>query len=696
MTKHITALLFATAAWSAEPKAIASYDIKAALDTTTHIITGSEVLTWLNDSRDTVPALQFHLYMNAFKNEKSTFMRESGGGQLRGDRFKGKEWGWIDVKRMQIAGGADLTKSIRFIQPDDGNKDDQTVIEVPLPQPVKPGETLRVEIDFVTKMPTVFARTGFHGNFYLVGQWFPKLGVWETAGFRYSQKGAWNCHQFHAHSEFFANFGNYRAELTAPKGWVIGATGGVPVKVIDDVARKTSTYTFEQENVTDFAWTVQPNFIRRERTFVADTEAPRAEVRKVARLHGITEDEARLSDVRMIALVQPEHSEQVERHLDALRAALKGFGLRYGRYPFKTITVVDPPYGGGGAGGMEYPTFITAGTSWRSPSDFHGLEEVTVHEFGHQFWMQLVANNEFEESWLDEGFNTYSTTLVMEEAYGPTALPAQLFGVQLAGWLGLPKLRGHSINRAAFLAAPAVDDMVRRAWEYFNSNSYGVNSYMKPGTVLRTLENILGADTMARVMRTYHQRWRFGHPTSHDFLKLVNEAAGRDMTEFFDQFIFGNKLLDYSVRSVATREVKTFAGVFDEAGKRLTVAREDAEKRDREADKKDSKRKKLYESTVKVFREQDGVMPVELEVHFKDGSVEKRTWDGRYRWAKFEFLKPSEVDWVEIDPARKYRIDVNWTNNSWQSKPQPELTAAWSSRILFWMQNLLLMMSAGV
>lgn len=345
---------------------------------------------------------------------------------------------------------------------------------------------------------------------------------------------------------------------------------------------------------------------------------------------------------------------------------------------------------------MEYPTFITAGTSWLAPADFHGLEEVTVHEFGHQFWMQLVANNEFEESWLDEGLNTYSTTLVMEEAYGPTAIPAQLFGVQLAGWLGLPKLRGHSVNRAAFLAAPALDDMVRRAWEYYNSNSYGINSYMKPGTVLRTLENILGAGVMARAMRNYHQKWRFAHPTSHDFLKAVNETSGRDMTEFFDQFVFGNRLLDYRVDSAVSREIKTFAGVFDEAGRRVTISREDAAKKDREADRKGRKGKKQYESTVKVFREGDGVMPVEIAVRFTDGTMERRTWDGRYRWAKFVFVKPAEIDWVQIDPERKYRLDVNWANDSWQRKPQSELAAAWSSRVLFWAQNLLLWMSAAI
>jgi hypothetical protein len=135
---------------------ISSYDLRARLDVKTHTIHGSETLTWVNDSPDTVPALRFHLYMNAFKNQKSTFMRESGG-QLRGDRFDNKEWGWIDVQSMRLEGGSDITAGLRYIHPDDDNADDQTVAEVTLPEPVKPGATLRLHIVFETRLPTVFA-----------------------------------------------------------------------------------------------------------------------------------------------------------------------------------------------------------------------------------------------------------------------------------------------------------------------------------------------------------------------------------------------------------------------------------------------------------------------------------------------------------------------------------------------------------
>ena len=139
----------------------------------------------------------------------------------------------------------------------------------------------------------------------------------------------------------------------------------------------------------------------------------------------------RLTRVDVILLMQPEHLPQTERYLRAAMLAIKWFGLRYGRYPYRTLTIVDPAPGAGGSGGMEYPTFITAGShallNRTGRSTACALpEEVTVHEFGHQFWQGLVANNEFEEAWLDEGINSYSTGKVLEMGYGRDATVVDL------------------------------------------------------------------------------------------------------------------------------------------------------------------------------------------------------------------------------------------------------------------------------
>lgn len=658
---------------------VVDYEITARLDPAGKAVEGAEVVKWRNDSPDQVGELRFHLYMNAFKNEKSTFMRESGGAS-RGYRVREGAWGWIDIRRLQVT-GADLSGAIRYVHPDDDNAEDQTVMAVTLPRPVQPGETVTVRIEFYTKLPHVFARTGYHGDFFMVAQWFPKIGVWEKAGDRYASQGGWNCHQFHAHSEFYADYGRYDVRLTAPSAYVVGATGVLESRQ-ENAGAATTTYRFVQEDVHDFAWTASPRFRRYERTFQADREVSPKELADVARTLRLPEDEVRLQDTQMIVLLQPEHAGQAERHFRAVATGLKYFGLWYGKYPYRNITVVDPPYGGEGAGGMEYPTLITAGTPWLAVEGEHSPEMVIVHEFGHQYWYGMVGSNEFEESWLDEGINTYSTSRILDHAYGPMLLPLRFRGLPLARWLGLPRVSWDSVNRAAYLADPKTDSIVRNAWEYYDSASYGVNSYMRPGVVLRTLENHLGSAVMARILRAYFERWRFRHPTTRDFIQVVNEVSGRDMQWFFDQFVYGSNIVDYRVGSVSSQELGVERGVFDTPQGRTTI------------EKRPEPRRKLYRSEVKIQREGEAVFPVTVRIQFQDRHVEWREWDGRYRWVKYVFERPAEVELVEVDPERKLLLDADFANNSYVRGLQRAPLLKFASNLLLWVQHLLLAVSA--
>jgi hypothetical protein len=639
------AALAAAIAYGAGSAPLVDYRISARLDPQLRVVKGHETLTWLNDSAEDVRELRFHLYMNAFRDQRSTFQREAGG------HLEKDETGAIDVLRLRIASGPDLTGSLRFIHPDDDNADDRTVMAVALAEPVRPGRSLALEIDFRTRMPHVTARTGYHGNFYMVAQWFPKIGVWEKPGQRYAIRSQWNCHQFHATSEFYADFGHYDVSLSVPADYVVGATGVMESRHLDPLA-KTATYRFLQENVHDFVWTASPLFQRVERRFDPEREVSARELADTARLLGLPESEVRLQPVRMIMLMQPEHASQIERHFRALSAGLKYFGLWYGKYPYPTITLVDPPYGADGAGGMEYPTLIAAGTRWRVSPRKHDPEMVIVHEFGHQYWYGMVANNEFEEAWLDEGFNTYSTSKVLDKAYGPQYLLS--FGGLLSG----PGTGWDAINRAEYLAGAKKDSLLRNAWEYYDGTSYEINSYARSGITLRTLENLLGEETMARIMRTYFQRWRFRHPCTRDFIQVASEVSGRDLSRFFDQFVYGSNVLDYKVGEVESKEV--------------------------------GEKNKQFESVVKIQREGEAVLPVEIRVRFTDGHVEERQWDGEYRWVKYTFTRPAEVESVEVDPARKILLDVNFANNSYQRDVAAKPLLKWWRNLLFWTQNLLL------
>src|ERR1017187_5979378 len=247
---------------------VVDYAISVTLDATKKQLAGTEVLTWRNPSSDAISELWFHLYLNAFKGKKTSFYKESGG-KLRGDVMVEGKWGWTNITALRLFAegtSTDLTPGMRFDHPDDQNADDETVMRVPLPSPVPAGGSVRLFIAFTAQLPQVFARTGYLGNYFLVGQWFPKIGVYEPVGVRGRTAGGWNCHQFHADSEFYADFGHYRVDITVPRGFVVGATGRRLAEVPNG---DSMTYAYEQDDVHDFGWTADARFIEVKDVFSA-------------------------------------------------------------------------------------------------------------------------------------------------------------------------------------------------------------------------------------------------------------------------------------------------------------------------------------------------------------------------------------------------------------------------------------------
>ncbi|MGQ9897881.1 MAG: M1 family aminopeptidase [Acidobacteriota bacterium] len=575
------------------------YQIDARLDTEKKEIYGHERLTWRNPAPHPVPDLQFHLYLNGFRDEKSSFRRESDGGQLRGDIMDPRFPGSIDLLSMRITDGVDLLPQGEFIHPDDDNTDDQTVWRVVLPQPVPAGGSITLDIEFLAKLPKVFARTGYYGNFFMVAQWFPKLGVYEPVGMRRRTTPGWNCHQFHATTEFYADFGEYDVTLDVPANFKVGATGVEHERQLQPDGRVR--YRFVQADVHDFAWTCSPDFIVAEEWF----------------------DVPDLPPVKLILLLQPEHGDQQARHFRAARIALEDYGRRIGPYPYKTLTIVDPAYGADGAGGMEYPTIITVGTSRNVPKDdLLGPEVILIHEFGHQYWYGMVASNEFEEAWLDEGINSYCEANIMARHYPEQqGLWLRLGGQPL--WRWPVRVPDWSLRRAElfFLGAAGIQSapIITPGWKFSDLGLYAFNAYARPALTLKMLEGYVGAEMMQRILKTYFERWRFKHPTSEDFFDVASEVAGEDLTWFFDQYFRGTLVLDYAVESLNTHEVV-------------------------------------------LVRKGEAVMPQVIELRFANGRVQRETWDGRS--GRHRLTTEDELVSVVIDPDDTVRLDMNLANNS--------------------------------
>ena len=319
---------------------VVAYRIDVGLDPETKMLEGKERLVWRNPSNDTVSELRFHLYLNAFKNDLSTFMRESGG-RLRGAVAgrKADDWGWIDVLSMTTDRGEDLQPRARFVQPDGNDPEDETVLAVPLPRPVPPRGEITLDIAFRARLPRIFARTGFVRDYFLVGQWFPKLGVYEPAGMRGRARGGWNAHALHANSEFYADFGSYDVSITVPSRFIVGATGK---RVAETRAGGKTTYRYAQDNVHDFAWTADPRFQVTEFTFDPARDIPAGWAARASRELGMPVSELALKPVACRLLLQPGHEGGRERYLRATKESIAFFGLWYGVYPYETLTIVGP------------------------------------------------------------------------------------------------------------------------------------------------------------------------------------------------------------------------------------------------------------------------------------------------------------------------------------------------------------------
>ena len=332
-------------------------------------------------------------------------------------------------------------------------------------------------------------------------------------------------------------------------------------------------------------------------------------------------------------------------------------------------------------------------------------ELVIIHEIGHNYWYHLVASNEFEEAWLDEGINTFSELQVVNEKYGPIG--------DIVDWLGI-KVNDLQLQRGQYLAIPDYDPIVRKAWEFYSNGSYGINSYYKPGLLLMTLQNYLGKDTMQKILRTYFTRWRFRHPTTADFISVVNDVAGQDLSWFLNQALFTNAVLDYSVDRVSTKEIEAAKGYdFD-----LLVVAPDTTSADSSRDStaqttsqpmaslessdsnavgkqspdsavSKSKKEKMYYSVVSLRRLGSFTFPVEVEIVFANRDTIRENWDGKDLWKKFYYTKSAELVSATVDPQRKILLDVNFTNNSRNIKAQRLGVNKLAARWLFWMQFLL-------
>lgn len=346
-----------------------------------------------------------------------------------------------------------------------------------------------------------------------------------------------------------------------------------------------------------------------------------------------------------------------------------------------------------------------------------------------------MANNEFEEAWLDEGINTYSTGKVLARAFGPGRLSLAINQIPLAWFFKLPKYYDWELDRATSIHIASIDPIVRASWEFLNRLSYGLNVYQRASACLYTLERLLGEGKMLRGLREFQKRFRFRHPRSEDFFQVMSEVAGQDLDWFYRTFFLSAQTFDYGIASLRSRvKPAKLMGLFDEAGVRKEIGRKDIRKsRENLASQKEIREKgkehaidkgeeikeeerleniraekappsaektlksKIYLNEIVVRRYGEVRVspdfPLKIKIVFDDGSEEIRTWDGQERWARFLLEKESRVKLAMVDPENIWIIDSNWSNNSRTLESQNQGVWRLAASFFFILQNFLLTLS---
>lgn len=472
------------------------YQIKAQLDPDRKELKGHLNLRLKNVSDKALSELRFHLYLNAFKNDDSLFMRSSRGSH-RGNRFK--DQGSITIIRAHSEGRA-LSFSTLF---------DETVLKVKLNTPLASDQSRSFTLTFKAKLPRIFARTGYVDDFFMIAQWYPKLG-------KLYSDGRFHCPPFHSHEEFFADFARFDVEITLPSRFIVGYSGQHVSSPKKDGMR---TYSLSANWIHDFVIAAWPNFVEEKFTH-----------------QGIR-----------IRLLRPPYQAGSKHKHKLLAFGLDRLGEIFGRYPYSDLTLIEVPHFASGAAAMEYPQLFTFSYPPWAKLPLYYFDEVLLHELSHQYVQGLLATNEVDEPWLDESLATYLSGALLDERYGRACSFLKL------GPLCLSQRQKNQLH----LLSAKDEAFGKTAADFSSFHRYAANVYGKGANFFYRLQDLLGKEKLLSALYQYAQRNAFKHPARKDLLAAIKNQTPRDKREELNQLFC---LLDQTIKEPSPK-LCTFSNI---------------------------------------------------------------------------------------------------------------------------------------
>ncbi len=472
------------------------------MDAKNHQYAGKQTLIYTNNSPDTLYRVFYHLYFNAFQpgsmmDERSRTIQDPD--ERVGDRISKlspDEIGYIKVKSLMQDG--DSLKDL-------GTED--TVLEVDLAHPIAPGNSTSLVMEWDAQVPLQIRRSGRdneEGVEFSMAQWYPKLAEYDGRG--------WHADPY-VGREFYGVWGNFDVTIHMDKKYVIGGTGYLqnPEEVghgyggFDKVKTKgkTLSWHFLAPNVHDFVWAADPDFIHDMRQAKDGLE-----------LHFLYQDD-------------PEITENWKAFQPDVERLFSIAGERYGHYPFEQYSVIQ-----GGDGGMEYPmaTLITGKRKYNS------LLGVTVHEAMHSWYQMLLATDEGNYPWMDEGFTSYASSEIMN-VFFPKDDPIKVHEGAYRGY--------------GYVVEKGLEEALCTHGDHYETNlGYGIASYNKGEIFLNQLAYVIGQENLDKTMLRYFDQWAFRHPDVYDFIRVAEKVSGMELDWYVEYFVNSTKLIDYGVESV--------------------------------------------------------------------------------------------------------------------------------------------------
>ncbi len=493
------------------------YEMDVYLDVKTHLLKGKQIAIYQNNSPDTLFEVYYHLYLNAFKPGSSMQIRGDVIRNRLGDRIrtmKPDEYGWTFVKSLK-ADGEDIKLEIF-----------DTILKAKLKKSLLPSQSVKLEMEFESQIPKQTRRNGrdnFEGIDYSMAQWYPKICEYDFEG--------WHVDQY-IEREFYGVWGNFDVKITLPSDYLVGATGviqnsdevlcGYELGAVDTVIfpsqwkeqskGKLKTWHFKAENVHDFAWVADRDYI-----------------------HEITWLALGNDTVVIHLLYQPDVYMLWREAGKFTREIIRLYSKWFYKYPYKSFTVAQA-----GDGGMEYPMLIMI-TGKRGRTSMIGI---LAHEIGHNWFYGLIGNNESKEAWIDEGGASFVTPRVFKE----------FLGEKWNDFSGIDKLlrpesdiyTGYK-NYIRFSNLEYEEPVLLHSDSFLESITYTNAVYGKGASVFEMLEYVVVDSVFDKIMKEFFNQWALKHPTTKDFERAAEKISGMELDWFFDQWLKTTRKCDYAI-----------------------------------------------------------------------------------------------------------------------------------------------------